>query len=1545
MVLLYRLLRRKDYRASRARHFDAAHPPVPLRWRPRLRVYGLLSGVLGGVGSVVLFAQYGIEPVTNGAFSVRGALGGAISGIVLPSAIFAVVVWRFNRRLARGGGRPGGGNRIARVPAPRAAAVLALVGASGVVALAGVGRAGAVVNGPCRAEFAGIDATGATTSAGDAIEVPEQSAVTYAMAAPEDLETWRFWLEYGPFTQLVAEGDRDEPNPNDRHLGLRPEDDFVIDFTGILGEPVVDGNSVAGTVATEDYAWMGAGLYEVHGEVTTIGGTTCDGVILIDVGGNPLATVLGAAAAGAAAIGLAGAGLVSLGGLRDGGELLDALDRYDSDASPEETRDGDGSGDVDLVDWVDRWAGGASDNPLTVFDRATGGPGSASCQGLPRFSVNTATLNLVVEDTVFAYRGLGPPVEVRLTHNAATTARPPLRSSLGHRWRLTYDAEVHREGRLVRVHKGSGHALLYELDERGRAGRALDGSPDRLHREGDRWQLVEDATDLVLGFAPAGMEDRWLLADVGDTNGNVVRVGRRDDGALASVTDAAGRVTRFEADAAGRVLSMVTPDGRTARFDYSTDGDLVGTIDMLGIDTAYSYDDAGRVTTISVDGGRHLTRFAYQRGDAVRSVTDAGGNVTEYEIVHDSPRVVEVTDPARRTMRYESAGGRTTAVAAGTGVHARFQHDETGRLVGFDGTGGATMLAYDEGGHLVGETARGARTTYSYDDEGRIVAEHGPSGALSSVRDDRGNVVRLDGPDASSLQLERDGSGQVVSLVDAAGARTVIDRDVFGNVVGVTDPSGATTRIQFDPHGLRVEAVTDANGHTTRYEHDANGRPTRLVHPDGTERTWRYSCCAAIATTDAAGRTIRLSRDPLLRVAEEVAPSGSPTIFEFDPSGLLVGVRDALGRETRRERDASGRLVAVQDGAGSSIRFEHDGRGLLTAVVDALGHRTEYERDEWGNPVVVREPGRRLSFAFDAEGRATKTTNGRGQTVEVHSRADGLPTRVETSEGGITDFEHDSCGAVVGMAGAWGRTTLERDGLGRPVAVRDSSGAAVELAYDPVGNLSSIRYAGGLEVTYDHDERDRVRRVSWPSGRVELTRDEVGQVVEERRSNGTTTAYRYDVDGAVVAIVHAGAGGAFVDLAYKRDAVGNVVAVDGFAPIEIAPDAATTTYAHGSAGELVIAGGSGVDHDGDGNVVGAGTGWTASYDAENHLVELARDGVTTRLAYDGLGRLVAVDGPETFRLLRDPGGRPLMKLGADGTVECCYIWRDGALIGTVGADGDVLFDHHDTTGHLLARTDGRGEVVAAFAHDPFGGRMAARGEIGHLFTFCGQHGVVALGDGFYAMGPRVYHAPTGRFLQRDPLGLAGGFDPYGYAEANPVSIIDPGGMKGFAEWLNENLPHDRITGGIQRAADTFDHYFGSWVRSRARQLRHPINVPVRHLERHNRGEAVRVTPGQARRELGEELKAHAEDLADHVGPPGASGARAALQAARQAADGDLRGMVETMGAEAEPFLEEHGGATGNAMHRIKETIDGVGSRADQLRRGVDIYRTCPIGRR
>ena len=54
----------------------------------------------------------------------------------------------------------------------------------------------------------------------------------------------------------------------------------------------------------------------------------------------------------------------------------------------------------------------------------------------------------------------------------------------------------------------------------------------------------------------------------------------------------------------------------------------------------------------------------------------------------------------------------------------------------------------------------------------------------------------------------------------------------------------------------------------------------------------------------------------------------------------------------------------------------------------------------------------------------------------------------------------------------------------------------------------------------------------------------------------------------------------------------------------------------------------------------------------------------------------------------------------------------------------------------------------------------------------------------YSDGHRYYDPETGGYLRRDPIGLAGGMNPYGYAGSNPLAVIDPLGLEPMQPYEN-----------------------------------------------------------------------------------------------------------------------------------------------------------------
>lgn len=154
--------------------------------------------------------------------------------------------------------------------------------------------AGAIVEGPCGGTVNGINAAGLPVDdPSHAIKVPEGGTVTYVVQSPVIVRSRSFVLSFAGVDITVDSGS----SSRDSGGGDRRGD----------------------TIAVDDYAWMGAGLYQVAGVAHLESGATCSGAVLIDVGGNPLTTVAGITGLILVVLGAAG---VITGAIRRGGGRL-----------------------------------------------------------------------------------------------------------------------------------------------------------------------------------------------------------------------------------------------------------------------------------------------------------------------------------------------------------------------------------------------------------------------------------------------------------------------------------------------------------------------------------------------------------------------------------------------------------------------------------------------------------------------------------------------------------------------------------------------------------------------------------------------------------------------------------------------------------------------------------------------------------------------------------------------------------------------------------------------------------------------------------------------------------------------------------------------------------------------------------------------------------------------------------------------------------------------------------------------------------------------
>jgi len=96
-------------------------------------------------------------------------------------------------------------------------------------------------------------------------------------------------------------------------------------------------------------------------------------------------------------------------------------------------------------------------------------------------------------------------------------------------------------------------------------------------------------------------------------------------------------------------------------------------------------------------------------------------------------------------------------------------------------------------------------------------------------------------------------------------------------------------------------------------------------------------------------------------------------------------------------------------------------------------------------------------------------------------------------------------------------------------------------------------------------------------------------------------------------------------------------------------------------------------------------------------------------------------------------------------------------------------------------SDENGEGVDAARYTAFGELVEGAS---HRYGYAGAYGYQTDTDGtggpgafpFLHVGARYYDPATGRFLQRDPIGILGGLNVYEYARGLPTLRVDPNGL-------------------------------------------------------------------------------------------------------------------------------------------------------------------------
>jgi len=708
------------------------------------------------------------------------------------------------------------------------------------------------------------------------------------------------------------------------------------------------------------------------------------------------------------------------------------------------------------------------------------------------------------------------------------------------------------------------------------------------------------------------------LKKISDLNGNDISLSYNEAGRLSTVTDDAGRSLIFSYENS-RLTKVADSTGRSVSYGHAGTADLISVTDVRGKVTSYFYNGSGDMLTREDPRGNTVLTNAYDPGGRVTRQTDGLGQKTTFSYKwQGSGLTTEVTDPSGDITRYVYAGGALASKTEAVGTASQ----ATWTYERDPNTNGITAIT-DPNNH----------TSYAtYDSHGNKTSTKDALGnETSAVYDSLDNLLEFTDAEGTTTTYEYDERGNLLSSstplagAEPAQARTVTyareDEAHPEDVTAITDPNGHTTNFTYNATG-DLTSVTDAAGNETTYTYNERGFRLTQVSPRGNVEGAKPSEYTTTFTYDADGHRLTAT-DPL----------GHERKWAYDDDGNLREATNAKGHTTTYTYDVSNRPIKVERPNGNTRETAYDVDGNVASQTDGLGRTTTYARDPLGRPSTSTDPlGRKTEYTYDGVGNLKSKKDPEGRTTTyAYDAADQL-TKVTYSSGltPTVEYGYDGNGRRTSMTDGSGETTYDFDSLGRLTATTNGHGDTIEYGYDLAGNKTSVTYPNGKTVSRGFDTAGRLTSVTdWLGNTTSFSYDANSNLLSSTfpKGTGNIDEFAYDHADAMSQIQMKRGSESLASLSYVRDKANQLESLTS----KGLPGAETEAFSYDENNRLVKAGAETFKYDAADNLTES-AGSTSTYDAAHQLSNRA----SVAYGYNGLGQRTS-EGPPPATFLSSTG--------------------------------------------------------------------------------------------------------------------------------------------------------------------------------------------------------------------------------------------------------------------------------------------------------------------
>lgn len=761
-------------------------------------------------------------------------------------------------------------------------------------------------------------------------------------------------------------------------------------------------------------------------------------------------------------------------------------------------------------------------------------------------------------------------------------------------------------------------------------------------------------------------------------------------------------------------------------------------------------------------------------------------------------------------------------------------------MIGFDDTTSyAYYMSTDESGcgtaagpcHRVGDLwhVTNALSQYTesttYDTEGRVVRQQDINGTYTdSTYHPRGWLL------TRTVRANANGSPS------SNDATTTIDYDPVGNVIQVTQPDGAYLHYDYDD-AHRLTDVHDNLNNRIHYTLDASGNRTKEETYDPSN-TLKRQLARSYDTMNRLYQTLNASNQPTQTYPTGGYDENGNPVLSTDGLGYSTQQSyDPLNRLVKTLQNYNGVDVATRN---AETDYTYDTRDNLLTVTDPSTYPTTYTYDGLNNLTALQSPDSGTSGPYvpDLAGNRTSQTDARGKvSTSAYDALNRLTTISYPATPSLNvGFVYDQTNTATGCTTSYplGRLTMMTDVAGATTYCYDRRGNVTQknqtqkgitlttsYTYTKADRLMTVVYPGGSLTNYLRDSTGRITLVKWAPAQNQLMTTVVsnvgyypfGPTNTITFANGRILTKTYDKNYAIDQIASSAAGGLTLD--FGVDVMGDITTASQTLNNPATPDrtylydplyrlrnvqtgapaASLEAYTYNKTGDrtsaslnggpvqtysytpnkhwLASVAGAGRSYDANGNTTSA-NGISFTYDDRNRLSQAG----TTTYAYNGGGERVAKkNATQNSLFVYDENGRLLGEYTNTGAPIQTFLWLDDTLVGIRQSSTTyyVETDHLGTPRKVIDPVTN----AAVWSWDFLGSAFGTNSPIAPSFSlglrFSGQYfdAETGLNYNYY----RDYEPATGRYIESDPIGLAGGIDTYAYADLRPVDEIDPSGAQ------------------------------------------------------------------------------------------------------------------------------------------------------------------------